>query len=381
MGAVGAAKAAEEIEDQVYLGACRSNCHCGCPIDVRVRDGKIVRTSAHPMPDARFSRICSKGLTNLYRTYSEQRVQYPMKRAGERGEDKWERISWDQAIEEIAGKIKQVQTESGPTAFAMMFDGSGNYGIASGTNSPSYSYRFLNATGATGIIEDVDRGMIPMYGPVIPFSKFYELLDQKTWNGEPWDVRVFYCYCCDMLSNMSNRNRNIELLDKLEMFVVADPFMTDTARYADYVLPSSFWFEQEDMYLTAQHSHPYAMYNEKAIEPLYESKPDFEIFNLLFDALDLSECKVETPREWFEMALDDDANRAAGVTPEVLYRDKVVRNYFPAEFSEAEGVLTWVCEKEMLVHVVLRGPGVGCVLRRAATVPVDDGEANTENAS
>lgn len=35
----------------------------------------------------------------------------------------------------------------------------------------------------------------------------------------------------------------------------------------------------------------------------------------------------------------------------------------------------------LLVHVVLRGPGVGCVLRRAATVPVDDGEANTENAS
>lgn len=621
------ALAEDAREEQVFVGSCRSNCHCGCPIDVHVRDGVIVRTAAHEMPDPRFSRICSKGLTNLYRTYSQQRVQHPLKRAGERGEDKWEQISWDQAIDEIATKIKQVQKESGKSSFAMMFDGSGNYGIASGTNSPSYSYRFLNAVEATGIIEDVDRGMIPMYGhlmcngsyssadvwyedwdkaktlilwgsndfqstiqisqfilnaqeagtklicidpefsltaakcdmhiplrpgsdgllimgmmkamlengwenvdylkakttaawlmfaddlrfvhasdldqeiegdpcmvydavseqfipvgkaedplhisdgtlaangmklrtsfdiimenlseytmeeiaemtslsedliyeltdiyanngpaiiqtrfgfnhygnatytytaqamlpafcgyydmpyagmgsfinhasvnmaamippnrdtpdslinfqpqygPVIPFSKALDLWENKTWDGEHLEPRVFYCYCCDVLSNMSNRNRNLELVDKMEMFIVADPFMTDTARYADYVLPCSFWFEQEDMNLTAQFSHPYGVYNEKAIEPLFESKPDFEIFNLLFDALDLEDCKVNTPRDWFAMALDTDDNRANGVTPEALYRDKVVRNYFPAPFSEAPGPLTFVCEKEAL---------------------------------
>lgn len=187
-------------------------------------------------------------------------------------------------------------------------------------------------------------------GSVIPFSKFYDLLKNKKWNDKPINVRMLLSNCSDFLSNFANRNQNLEFISMLETFVVIDPFMTDTARYADYVLPASFWYEQEDAYLAYFQSSPYAYFNEKAIEPLYESKPDFDIFNLLLDAMDLSECKVESPREWIRLAMDTDANRAIDATAERLFEEKVLRNYYPArEFIDPKpmGPMTWVAESSV----------------------------------
>ena len=91
---------AYNAEEIVLPGVCRSNCQQGCFLNVHVRDGKIVRTSARDMPDNRYKRVCAKGLSHVYRTYSETRVKYPMKRVGERGKmESFERISWDQALD------------------------------------------------------------------------------------------------------------------------------------------------------------------------------------------------------------------------------------------------------------------------------------------
>ncbi len=56
------------------------------------------------MPDPQYNRICMKGLSHPYRIYSDERLKYPLRRAGERGSDEWERISWDEALDEIAEK-------------------------------------------------------------------------------------------------------------------------------------------------------------------------------------------------------------------------------------------------------------------------------------
>ena len=60
-----------------------------------------------------FNRICPKGLSHAQRTYSSKRIQYPMRQVGGKGSGEWERISWDEAIEEITSKWKQYQSESG----------------------------------------------------------------------------------------------------------------------------------------------------------------------------------------------------------------------------------------------------------------------------
>ena len=57
--------------------------------------------------------ICQKGVMSCRQPYNEKRLLYPLKRAGERGEGKWERISWDQALDEIAAKLLDLRERYG----------------------------------------------------------------------------------------------------------------------------------------------------------------------------------------------------------------------------------------------------------------------------
>lgn len=123
--------ATEAGKEEIYTGACRGNCFGGCLLDVHVRDGQIVRTTAHELPDPRYNRICSKGLTYAERMCSADRLQYPMRRVGERGSGEFERISWDEAVDEIAekwlGYIDQYGSES-----IIVASMSGNSGLKCG---------------------------------------------------------------------------------------------------------------------------------------------------------------------------------------------------------------------------------------------------------
>ena len=100
------AEEAAPAAEQVYCGVCRGNCGGGCFLNVHVRDGKVVRTSARDLPNPEYNRICVKGLTHSYRMYGADRLKYPMRRVGERGAGQWEQISWDEAIKEITDKWK-----------------------------------------------------------------------------------------------------------------------------------------------------------------------------------------------------------------------------------------------------------------------------------
>lgn len=118
----------EVPETQIYAGACRAQCGQGCYLNVHVRDGRVVRTTAGHFDDGpEFDRICPKGFVQPARVYSSERLQYPMRRVGERGSGEFERITWDEAIAEIAEKWKSYREEFGPTSIAF-FLGSGNTG-------------------------------------------------------------------------------------------------------------------------------------------------------------------------------------------------------------------------------------------------------------
>ena len=106
--------------DQIFYGQCRGNCQSGCPLVIKVRDGKVVHTQPTPFANPAYDRLCAKGYGHPQRTYSPKRVQYPMRVVGERGSGQWERITWDEAIEEICSKWKQFQKESGDTSVVFM---------------------------------------------------------------------------------------------------------------------------------------------------------------------------------------------------------------------------------------------------------------------
>lgn len=130
--------------EEIYQGVCRGNCFGGCSLDVKVRDGKVVATTATKLPDPAYSRICQRGHSHLQRIYDPDRLKAPIRRVGERGAGEWEQITWDEAIDEITTKWKQYQSESGPESIAFMA-GSGNFGV-SATN---YAGRLRDAMGGT----------------------------------------------------------------------------------------------------------------------------------------------------------------------------------------------------------------------------------------
>jgi len=114
----------EEEWDEAHFGTHCVNCVPGdCPIYVLVKDGKVVREEAAGVreqvepgvPDMN-PMICQKGLAWSLEMEAPDRIKYPLRRAGERGEGRWERISWDEALGETADAmldaIEEVGSES-----------------------------------------------------------------------------------------------------------------------------------------------------------------------------------------------------------------------------------------------------------------------------
>lgn len=136
-------------EEQVFSGVCRGDCFGGCHLNVYVRDGKIVRTSARELPEKAWTRICAKGLAHVFRVYDPNRAKYPMRRVGERGEGKWEQISWDEALTEIADKFTSYAQEFGPSSVAFHM-GIGNSGFVDNMT------RLQNTIGASTLAAPID---------------------------------------------------------------------------------------------------------------------------------------------------------------------------------------------------------------------------------
>jgi thiosulfate reductase/polysulfide reductase chain A len=128
-----------------------SLCHgCGsykpfCGVLCHVKDGKFVRVEGNP--DAfnnglTASRaLCAKGLTGPQYVYAADRLKYPLKRTGAKGEGKFQRITWDEALDTIADKLQETKAEYGPEA----------YGVLSPEYWPVLSLlgrRFLNVYGS-----------------------------------------------------------------------------------------------------------------------------------------------------------------------------------------------------------------------------------------
>jgi anaerobic selenocysteine-containing dehydrogenase len=92
--------------------------HCG--LSAEVDDGLITRIRPGDFPDPADRGVCAKGMATRQMTYHPDRLKYPLKRAGERGEDKWQRVSWDEALTAIAAKLQEIGQQYGPASVAWM---------------------------------------------------------------------------------------------------------------------------------------------------------------------------------------------------------------------------------------------------------------------
>lgn len=129
---------------QVIRGACPHDCPDTCALEITVENGtaiKVAGAGAHPTTNGF---LCTKVNRYLERTYSPQRVLYPMKRVGAKGKGLFARISWDEALDTIAAKFKEIAADN-PQAI-LPYSYAGTMGLIQGE---SMDRRFFHQLGAS----------------------------------------------------------------------------------------------------------------------------------------------------------------------------------------------------------------------------------------
>ncbi len=104
-----------ESGEKVITTICASHCGGSCVLKVHVRDGAITRIETDDGEEPQL-RACLKGRAYRQRVYAADRILYPLKRIGERGEGKFKRISWDEALDTVASEIIRVRDTYGPAS-------------------------------------------------------------------------------------------------------------------------------------------------------------------------------------------------------------------------------------------------------------------------
>jgi len=119
--------------EQIFFTAGDHNCGGRCIIKAHVVDGRIVRISSDDDSEDTFEspqlRGCLRCRSYRDRLYHPDRLKYPMKRVGKRGEGKFERITWDEAITMIADNTKRIMGDYGPEGIYINY-ATGSTGIA-----------------------------------------------------------------------------------------------------------------------------------------------------------------------------------------------------------------------------------------------------------
>ncbi len=108
----------ERAPDKIISGGCTICFNC-CPTQYHLKDGKVIRVTGNEDDPQWKGKVCPKSQFLLQLHNSPDRLTQPLKRVGERGEGKFEPISWDQALDEIAAKLEAVRAEHGPEALAL----------------------------------------------------------------------------------------------------------------------------------------------------------------------------------------------------------------------------------------------------------------------
>jgi anaerobic selenocysteine-containing dehydrogenase len=92
--------------------------HGGCALLVGVKDNRIVKVKGDPDGFLNKGYICPKGLASPDRLTHPDRLRHPLKRAGKRGEGKWERITWQEALNEVAENLNKIKDQYGARGVA-----------------------------------------------------------------------------------------------------------------------------------------------------------------------------------------------------------------------------------------------------------------------
>lgn len=224
-------------ETRIVKTCCRA-CIANCGVLATVRNGRVVKLQGNPEDPMSKGRMCAKGLSGIQALYHPNRNKYPLIRAGERGENKWRRASWDEALEYIAKGLMKVREQYGAEAVSCSTGGGGNPEIWS-------IARFCNIFGTPNWFEPgCAQCYLPrvlaytmMYGGVDPSIADSNALELYFPDETPIKTLVLWGTAPSYSCPASGGGMVSDLRAKGVKTVVVDPRMTPDAAKSDVWLP------------------------------------------------------------------------------------------------------------------------------------------------
>ena len=217
---------------KVVHAACPHDCPDACGVLITIEDGRATKIQGDPSHPVTRGFLCAKVAKYLDRVYSPDRVLYPMKRVAPKGQAgagvAWQRISWDQALDEIASRFRSVISEFGSESILPYSYG----GTLGALNGSSMDRRFFHRIGAS----QLERSICSAAGE----AGLKSVLGIKL-GTEPEQFRESR-YIIAWASNIHGNNVHLwpfieEARRQGAKLVVIDPYRTRTAACADWYIP------------------------------------------------------------------------------------------------------------------------------------------------
>ncbi len=203
-------------------------CPWRCGIVVRSVDGVVQKVDGNPLDPKSRGMLCARGQGGVSFLNDPDRLQAPMMRAGERGEGRFEEVTWERALDFIAGKINDIKERSGPEALAIFGHTSGEYW---------FTDLFAQAWGTPNAAKPSSSLCLS------PREEAAQLTYGMAVGGhEPVDWDELRCLTL-IGSHIGEDTRNTVMQDFATMWsnggkvIVVDPRFSSVAAKADYWLP------------------------------------------------------------------------------------------------------------------------------------------------
>lgn len=227
-----------ETDSVKKIKTCCRACIANCGVIAHVKNGRVVKLEGNPEDPMSKGRMCAKGLSGIQALYHPNRNKYPMKRVGKRGENKWKRISWDEALDIIAKKLMETRDKYGAETVFCSTGGGGNPEIWS-------IARFCNIFGTPNWFEPgCAQCYLPrvlsytmMYGGDDPSIADSNALEIYYPEDTPIKTLVLWGTAPSYSCPSSGGGAVVDLRSKGVKTVVIDPRFTPDAAKADVWLP------------------------------------------------------------------------------------------------------------------------------------------------
>lgn len=209
------------MKDKIVRSTCELWCNSGCGILIHMKDGKPVKVEGDPDNPVSRGELCVIGRASLEYLYHPDRLKYPLKRVGEKGEGKWQRITWGEALDIIASELTKTKEKYGVESVAFM------QGCAKGYQD-SYLARFANVFGSPNIASMSSICFHPRLRGVLATYGFMSSPDYE------YPPSCIVIWAWNPPSTAFGESRRVgEALEKGSKLIVIDPAETAFAQKAD----------------------------------------------------------------------------------------------------------------------------------------------------